>query len=268
MTMGPRDRAVRLEQVAARFGFSQARRVRGWQLFLDDDGHVKLRRRIFDLEELPSERLPYPHLVVISPAAVQPLVRAVGERVLDRVQKKLGLSGVELVWYHHRWLLRGKPYHQEQIDSWQDPLLRERQDWRMSRQAPLNMHTAAGESIGGRTCPYLLWAVFIMAASLPPFSDEGQMRASTPYRAGVTVVHELRHLWQAAHGFNTRKRRAEDRVDDRVDVALALRVARMRAEFNKRKCERDAEAFANTWRDKVKEIVRGVRVEEEGGRSR
>jgi hypothetical protein len=94
----------------------------------------------------------------------------------------------------------------------------------------MNMGMAEGQYYRGRTVPSLNpRAVFVAAASLPPLSDEGDMRASTPYTAGVIVVHEMRHLWQAAHGW---------------DAA------------DKGKCERDAEAFANTWRSKVREVVR------------
>jgi hypothetical protein len=67
----------------------------------------------------------------------------------------------------------------------------------------MNMGMAKGQYYGGRTVSLLNpRAVFVAAASLPLLSDEGDMRASTPYRAGVIVVHEMRHLWQAAHGWN------------------------------------------------------------------
>jgi hypothetical protein len=67
----------------------------------------------------------------------------------------------------------------------------------------MNMGVAEGQFYSGRTVPLLdPRAVFVAAASLPPLSDEGDMRASTPYRAGVNVVHEMRHLWQAAHGWD------------------------------------------------------------------
>jgi hypothetical protein len=168
-----------------------------------------------------------PHLVPISAVRVQRLLRDVAEKTRDIVQKKLAMPEVRLVWYQHRWLLPGKGYTREQFESWQEPFLDDRD--RMIASI-MNMHLAEGERYCGRTMPGVLPdTVFIAAASLPPLSDEGQMRDLTQYRVGVTVVHEMRHLWQGAKGW------------DMGDM---------------RTCERDAEAFTKSWRGKVKEVVR------------
>jgi hypothetical protein len=172
--------------------------------------------------------LPHPLLVAIAPITGEPAVRAAGEKVRDLVQKRLRMSGVQLFWYHHRWLLPGHPYTAQQIAAWRDPLMEESEGQIL--EAIMNIGTAGGRHYAGRTVPLARPdAVFVSAASLPQLSDTGDLRAATPYRAGLTIVHEIRHLWQAAH---------------RWDMA------------DTRTCERDAAAFTKTWSDKVKEVVR------------
>ncbi len=168
-------------------------------------------------------RLPFPHLVLISPEKVEPPVRAVGERVLTLTQRSLRLEGVRLKWFWQRWLLPGKPYSRETVESWGVPL----DDPTVNPEASVvNIGCHAGEAYHGRTLPLFSTSLFVCAASLPVFSDEGDMKPVTPYRAGVTVAHEIRHLWQVAHGWPIRGR------------------------------ERDAICFAATWRKRVREAVK------------
>ena len=60
--------------------------------------------------------LPFPRLVVVDADQVDTSVRAVGERVLALVQRRLKLK--DLKWYHHCWLLPYKAYSKAMIESW------------------------------------------------------------------------------------------------------------------------------------------------------
>jgi len=144
--------------------------------------------------------LPFPHLVLVSPEKVEAVVLAVGEKVLALTQRSLRLEGVKLKWYWHRWLLPRKAYGRETVESWGIPSDDPTAD---PEASVVNIGCRAGQAYYGRTIPGISASIFICAASLQVFSDEGEMKPVTPYRAGVTVAHKIRHLWQVAHGFLT-----------------------------------------------------------------
>jgi hypothetical protein len=155
--------------------------------------------------------LPRPHLVRIEFATVAPVLRDVAETMRDTVQKELKLPPVTIVWYHQR------------LDPIENLIGRSFSAW----QGPF----APGSTYHGRTLPFAYPdTIFIAAAVMaPPHLDE--LRDVTPYQVGTSVVHEMRHLWQAAKGW---------KMEDTRTI------------------ERDAGAFEKKWREKVKGAVVAV----------
>lgn len=93
----------------------------------------------------------------------------------------------------------GASYDRETVGSWGIP-------WNDPTADPeasvVNIGWQVGEAYHGRTLPLFSTSLFVCAASLPVFSDESETKPVTPYRAGVIVAHEIRHLWHVARGWS------------------------------------------------------------------